>query len=440
MRLLLVAPMLLFVAYVATLSVNVPVGDDYVLLRDVVEMRRSTSIQEFMDTLLAPRMEHRLVLTRTVGYLESYLPSGIDFRLLEYVGVVGLLAALLVLGLVLELRRQWVLWALVFLAMLQPEQHKLMFYAMASVQAYFGLLVSLIYTYFLLHRRGVAFTTAALVGAALIQGSWIVLPVLGCLVLAARGDWRGGLLQAIVGVLIAVVYLAGDGLVHANHVLFALGHPWETARLFLGILGSVAEIPFERYAHLSAYTTVVAGALILGYTAVRGVHVFLKRRCLADVAELRFLVIVAFAVLVTGLIAVNRVGIYSDDWVLAALDGRYRLYGLVACTACLVDAYQNMGGNRWLRHARPAVLAGAMVFSFGWYILRVGPDTGSARTRVDALQHWLSTGDPSLLPSWANSPTMAGDALTAAVMDGIFRPSIDQISPPADRAAISSSL
>jgi hypothetical protein len=122
------------------------------------------------------------------------------------------------------------------------------------------------------------------------------------------------------------------------------------------------------------------------------------------------------------LVAANRIGLYHDVWLTAALDGRYRLYGLIVAAVCAIDLLRRMESQRWLSRGALVVLIGALALDVDWYFYRANHAYAAAQSRLHAINLWMRTGDTSELPSWANSPEMAGHALARAAEAAVFTP------------------
>jgi hypothetical protein len=422
-----VLPMLAFLSFTLAFAVNVPVGDDYVILGDVVDLHQASGGAQVLGILWsaylqAEQIEHRLVTTRILAYLASLMPGGLDFRMLSLLATLALFGALALFANMLRLGRRWDLWLILFLVVLQPQLEKLMFYPMGAVQAYFGLLFELAYLYLTIQGGRTPLAMATLSGAVLTSGAGIVLPLLGVPILAARRDWRGVLVHAAVGALLVATFLIGAG-PRAGAVGFALDHPWQTLRLFLGVLGSVAEIPVYRLSGLSAYLIIPLGLALLAYAATVGYRASAASGDPRRDADGVLLVALAFALMLAATIAVNRIQVYNDSWLRAALDGRYRIYGLLVFAACAIDLVRRAEKReRWQLRAPLIALTAAAALNVVWYAYRTNHAVRAADSRSHALALWVRNGDPSELPSWNHPADMAGQALSRAVKAGVFKP------------------
>ena len=403
-------------------AVNVPVGDDYVVLESVVDLRQAEDAAHFLGVLFATHVggEHRLVVTRLLAYAASFLPGGLDLRLLSVVASLSLFAALLMVGRMLRLEQHWGYWLLLLLTVLTPQMEKLMFYPMAAVQAFLGMLLAVLYLHFVL-ENGVMWAGLTLLAGVFTTAGAVALPVVAAAVLALRHRWAALVPHVIVGGTIIAVYFTGDAGPRDGVVAFAVEHPWQTLRLFFGILGSIAEVPAFRYMSWSAYSTVAVGIGLLAYSAVLAFRAS-NKRVPQDTVEVAALALIGYAIAMIALIAVNRALLYQDAMLAAMLDGRYKLYGLLVAAVCAIDLLRRLEFRRSLPHCAVIVLLGTFVLDVDWYFYRANHAYAAAQTRLHAMESWMRTGNTSELPSWANSPEMAGQALARATDAGIFKP------------------
>jgi hypothetical protein len=424
LRAALPLPAFAFIFFTVILAVNVPVGDDYVVLESVVDLRHAKDGAHFLEVLFSAHVggEHRLAVTRLLAYAASFLPGGLDLRLLSVLATLALFAALVVAGGMLGLEKHWGYWLLLFLTVLTPQMEKLMFYPMAAVQAFLGLLLGLLYLQFVISDR-VLWASVALLAGVFTTGGAVALPVIAAAVLSLRRRWGTLSLHTIIGGTIIAIYFSGDAGPIDGAIEFAFAHPWQTLQLFLGILGSIAEVPAFRYLSWSAYSTVVAGVILLGYSTALLYQACEKHRQ-ATAVEVGTLALVAYSLAMIFLIAVNRMLLYQDAMLAAALDGRYKLYGLLITAVCAINLLRRIQYKRWSAYGAALVLLGAFLMDVDWYFYRANHAYSAAQSRLHAIDVWVRTGSTSELPSWANSPEMAGRALERAADAGIFFPAL----------------
>ena len=414
-------PVCLYLLSVALFSVNVPVGDDYTLLAEVVELRQAPDWQTRVRILVSTHNEHRILVTRLVAYLVSGLPGGVDLRVLLAIGNAVLIVALLALGRLLRFQHRWE-WIIFAMIMLQPQLQKLMFYAQSNIQAYFGILWAVAYLHFTLQRGKEHLALAFFMCAVLTSGSGLFLVVVGAVILALSKRWRSLALHIAIGVPIWLWYLQDVGSAGLDAITYALHNPVTVGRFFIGTLGSIAEIPSDQFAWRSSYTTITCGVVLFAYVGSVAWRSLVPghARGHADMALFAWLM---YCTLLVVIIAVQRSEQYEEVLLSASLDGRYRIYSLMIAAVCVLDVLRRLRDGRRLGTALiPAVVTCAVIFNIGWYVHRLDTMREMAVDRVQALQIWLATGDESRLPSWDLRPETAARLLALAIRAGVFRP------------------
>ena len=418
---LLALPACLYLLSVALFSVNVPVGDDYTLLGEIVDLRQAPDWRTRLRILASTHNEHRILVTRLVAYLVSGLPSGLDLRVLLAIGNAVLILTLLALGRLLRFQHRWE-WIIVAMIMLQPQLQKLMFYAQSNLQAHFGILWAVAYLYFTLQPRKEHIALAFFICAVLTSGSGLFLIVVGAVVLALLKRWRSLALHIAVAVPVWVWYLQDIGNTGIDAISYALQNPVTVARFFIGTLGSVAEIPSDQFAWRSSYTTITCGVLLFAYVGSVAWRSLVPGHAggRADMAIFAWLL---YCTLLVAVIAIQRSQEYEEVLLSASLDGRYRIYSLMIAAVCVLDFLRRLKERGRLGTALiPTIVTCAVIFNIGWYVHRVDAMRDMAVDRVQALQLWLATGDESRLPSWDLPPETAAQLLSLAIRVGVFRP------------------
>jgi hypothetical protein len=418
---LIVLPALLYLALSIGLAVNVPVGDDFVVLDTVSDLHAARDWQAWWTSLVAMHNEHRLVTTRLLAWLTSALPNGVDFIIVSALAQLALVASLVALGATMRLGRQWRPWAVLMLCVMHPQLYKLMFYPMSALQAFVGLLLSLSYLYAALIAGRHVLACALAISAILTTGGGLIIMPLGCAVLLLSGQFRPALGHACVALLSAWLYLHGEARA-TGAAAWAFEHPFTVVQFFLGLFGSAAEIPSYRLSMWSRLTCPLLGLAVFGYAIVTSIRMVHRREVACDPASRGTLACLWLCLTMAVLVVVNRSQLYADDLQAAMLDGRYRLYGLLATAIGLVDLTRRLELQRgqW-RRLGPAALATALALNLWWTAYRLGPARETAHQREQALQHWFRTGDPSGLSTWAVPSDEADRILRRAVAAGIFR-------------------
>lgn len=415
MLLLLAIAPLLYYASILAFSVNVPVGDDYSMLGFLNEFQASSGIGTKLQLLFSFHNEHRLVFTRAIMLLCAELTGSLDFRTLNLIGNSSLLIALVVVGRMLRLNGDTLKWTLLFLIVLQPQPLKLMFYPMAGVQAYFGLLFSLLYLHFSLKDSNWWYSALLFyVLTVLTTGSGIFLAIIGIPLLLYKRSYQRSAIHMAVAILVVFLYSPGS-----SNVPYLIEHPFTVARFFLLLLGGFAQLPMVGSPPLQIGFSIV----LLGYLA----YIIRDRICHGSsrLSEegLATLCCLFYLLMIIGLIAVGRASLYEGDLWGASLDGRYRIYSILFSAICCVDFVGRLRDRgKFSAKFSATMVTLALLFNLVWFapsIIRMRIDSVG---REQAMMHWLNTGDTAVLPIWSTPPEEAQTNLNAAVRTGVYRP------------------
>lgn len=409
-----IAP-LLYYASIAAFSVNVPVGDDYAILSFLNEYQAAHGIGNKLQLLFSFHNEHRIVITRLIVLFCAKVTGSLDFRALNLIGNFALLLTLVVIGRMLRLRGDTLKWALLFLIVLQPQPLKLMFYPMAGVQAYFGLLFSFLYLHFSLKDSDRWYAALLFyVLTVLTTGSGIFLVILGIPLLLYKKRYLRSAIHLAVAIPVVFLYSPSS-----SNLPYLAEHPVAVAKFFLLLLGSSAQLPMIGSPSLQ----IGFSCALLGY----GVYFVWDEICRSSPRfsreSLATLSCLLYLLMIVGLIAIGRASIYEGDLWGASLDGRYRIYSMLFVALCGIDFVGRLH-DRWNVSAKfsATLVTLALLFNLVWFapsIIRMRID--SVR-RENAMKLWLETRDISVLPIWSTPPEEARNNLDTAVRFGVYRP------------------
>jgi hypothetical protein len=409
-----IAPLLYFVSIFA-FSVNVPVGDDYTMLGFLNEFQAASGIENKLQLLFSFHNEHRIVITRAIMLILTKLTGAIDFRTLNLIGNFALLLTLLVIGRMLRLREDKLKCALLFLIVLQPQTLKLMFYPMAGVQAYFGLLFSFLYLSFSLKDSNWWYTTLLFyVLTVLTTGSGIFLVIIGIPLLLYKKCYTRAIIHLAVAFLVVLLYSPSS-----SNLPYLIEHPLTVVRFFLLLLGGVAQLPMLR----SPYLQIGFSVALLGYFAYFIGEGFFRTSHRFDKKDLATLCCLLYLLMIIGLIAVGRTSLYERDLWGASLDGRYRIYSILFFAMCCIDF-----AGRLRERGKVAVKLSAtmvtltLLFNLVWFVPSIITMRIDSVRRVLAMKQWQGIRDISVLPIWATSPGDAEINLTTAIRTDVYRP------------------
>lgn len=253
-----IAP-LLYCAFISLFSVNVPVGDDYTMLGFLDQFHASNGIGNKLQYLLSFHNEHRIAITRAIILICAQVTGSLDFRVLNLIGNSALLLTLIVIGRMLRFRDDKWKWALLFLIVLQPQPLKLMFYPMAGVQAYFGLLFSFLYLHFSLKDSNWWYSSLLFyLLTVLTTGSGIFLVLLGVPILLYKRYYLRSVIHIAVAIMVVILYSPSS-----SNLPYLIDHFWTVVQFLLLLLGSVAQLPMMSSSSLQILCSIAFLFLIL---------------------------------------------------------------------------------------------------------------------------------------------------------------------------------
>ncbi|MBK8755551.1 MAG: hypothetical protein IPL99_29755 [Candidatus Competibacteraceae bacterium] len=105
----------------------------------------------------------------------------------------------------------------------------------------------------------------------------------------------------------------------------------------------------------------------------------------------------------------------------AALDGRYRIYGILFAAIVFIGVLHNFQSRGYLSvKNKKIVLLIALFFNIGWFY-RFDSIRYTAQHRTQAMRVF-GYHDPSVLPIWAVIPEYAASNLDKAISSGVYKP------------------
>jgi hypothetical protein len=408
-----IAP-LLYYASIIIFSVNVPVGDDYSMLGFLNEFLSASGIGNKLQLLFSFHNEHRIVVTRLIMLLCSKVTGVLDFRILNVIGNSALLLTLIVIGRMLRLNETPLKWALLFLIVLQPQPLKLMFYPMAGVQAYFGLLFSFLYLHLSLKDSNWWYSALLFyLLTVLTTGSGIFLVIIGVPLLLYKKYYTRAAIHVAVVIPVVLLYFPSS-----SNIQYLIEHPLTVARFFLLLLGNVAQLPMMG----SPALQIVFSLALLGYLT----H-FLwdgyQTKLRLGRENLAVLCCLFYLLMIIALIAVGRAPLYERDLWGASLDGRYRIYSILFFAICSIDVAGRFNERGKIAAKLSTIMVTlALLFNLVWFVPSIFKMRFESVGREKAMTQWLNTGDISVLPLWSTPPEDAGTNLITAIKMGSYRP------------------
>jgi hypothetical protein len=414
------APMAAYLALAWATRVDAPISDDFdALLGFLVRDREATAAPERLANLMAPHVDHRLVLSRLVALAAAFLQGRIDFSLLSGIGNLALLG--LFAGLATQrLQREGDLGLYPLLAfsllLFQPQGFDVVHWPTASIAGN-GVLLLAWAAFAALARGGRAGIAAAWLcafAALYTQGNGVAIFPAAALALCAAGRVR----DAGAWTLASLPPLALYALTYQGRSLPSLSwlaHAPEIAHHFLNFLGAAPAFSASPWAAL-------VGLALLG-----GVAGLTARRAARTDFTGYGLILFVLAT------AAGNAWLRADLGADYALDQpRYRVASILLVGLCHLGAWDALRNHPARRiYAVVAVLAAFSFSLASWNIHASDVRERSARA-ARSLARFTLTGVGPRLPD----PSRTADLLARASELGIYRPDLEGLGRFLDRAVI----
>jgi hypothetical protein len=404
-----------YAASIILFATNVPVGDDYALLVFVNEFQAASSLDEKLRLVFSLHNEHRIAATRLMALMVQWISGSLDFRVLLLIGNAALILAVVQVGCLLDLGRDRLRWSLLFLISLQPQPEKLMFYPMANVGAYFGLLAAVLYMRCLVEKRHFGLVILLYLSAVLATGAGAFLILIGVPILLWRRQWIQLGFHLVLACLIFRFYFSGSS---GASGVDAFARPLDAISFFLQLLGSIAG-PVSPSGLLPvvplASGTILLGGLLVYIYAVIG-------RDRTSITPVKSVVVLCYCLLMIALIVAARVSIYEGRIAEAAIDGRYRIYGILTAAVLAVSAVDKFASSPAMRtRIRVAAVLCALAFNVGWFAARIPSMNAAAKERTEGMRLYLLSHDTSRLITGAFDRKRALVNLDLALKNGLYK-------------------
>jgi|GEM_PF-1218916 len=411
--LLMCFPPLLYYLLIFNYSVNVPYQDDYAMLGFVEEFSKDGSLLSKIHLIIEPFGEHRLAITRIFILIIIKIVGYLDFRWLNMLGNLALLPSLVLIGKMIGLKNDMRKWALLFLIVLQPHFFKLMYYPMAAVQAFWGILFSMLYLFFVLNKKYWWISLLFYTLAVLTSGSGMFIPVVGIVLLMIRSEYRKATTHALFA--LATIWSYNPA---SNNIDYLASHGNRVLDYYLYLLGSSSVYPHFGVPLLS----IGVGVAFFAYALFFVLETFCRKTGEVRDETLLMLGCMLYLLLITGLIAVGRVS--DGDLFISSLDGRYRIYSLIFLALCCLHLWDHVSQLKPKFLNTPLIiLLLALCGNLYVYATIVPVLTLQSEESENEMKSWMKTGDIGALSIGAIPPNEADTDLIEAVNSGIFRPS-----------------
>lgn len=390
-----------YVAVIAKFAVNVPIGDDYAML-GFFQKWDAASLREKISVLFAPHNEHRLFFNRLLMLAQSRLTGKMDFRWQIFAGNAAMLLMLcLLIGRVLA-GKSLFLHAVAVLMIVHMLYMKICFYPMAIVQSFFGMLFSVVYMLMVLDRKKYVYCVLVWMLATVTTGSGLFLFAVSFPVLCIQKRWSAVVGGAVVFIVMAFGYFlvaaenVGGG--YGGKLGYLLLNPGKVLLFFFSITGSALWMP--KVSGAVSYLPALCGIIVTGYYFYALAR--FVRESVGGEGNLPYLVFSGYFLLQIVMIVVGRAEVYGDDYLSAAHDGRYAIYGVMISALALTNAAGLHQSGWWGRkNVRCVMLILLMTYNFLWQFYGVWKMMDISVAREVAMEKYLKTGNADDLDYWA---------------------------------------
>ena len=410
---ILVIP-LIYLLFVLIFAANIPIGDDYWLLDFLNQYFSAADKREKIELLLAFHNEHRLIFTKLLALISISVVGNLDFRILIFIGNLAFIAGVFQLMKLLNFRIFSISAMLTVLVLINPQAHKLMFYPMAAIQAYFGFLFSVFYIIKLVRDEDYFSSVIFYFLAILCSASGVFLVLIGVIFSLYRKQFSAATIQILVFFTAAKFYFYGMAASGGKKIDFFLSEPLVPIKFFISLLGVVSQIPDLVFG---------AGLLLLIYFFRNFIFFRWDKRSTLSYSEQASYLLLIYVFIQIFLIAVGRAELYGDDLSHAALDGRYRLYGLIFAVIMVTFFYSNpvADGGGWAV-ARKGLLGfliflNVFLFVGGYFVVR-----HKMEKRTIGIKDFAVSANTAKLEVFAHDRASAATILNTAIQNKLFVP------------------
>ena len=407
---------LIYCLLVLIFSKNIPVGDDYWLLDFLNKFFLTDQPEEKLELLIAPHNEHRLILTKVLSVFLIKVFGDIDFRYLIFLSNIAFLLGVFHLIRLLSLGAFATPALLIALVMVNPQAHKLMFYPMAAIQAYFGFFFSISYIDAVVRDRGCSKSIFFYFLAVISSVSGVFLSLVGLVFYAYRRRWWLLLVNFVLLVAVVKIYTAGIVNTGPEKIDYFFSNPHIPIIFFVSLLGVIIQIP---------QLVFIAGLFLIAGFAWQAQRDFKSGYQSLAPWKVSLYLLAFYVFLQVGLIAIGRSSLYGDDLSHAALDGRYRIYGLVFASLVVVNFFStDMHPHKFFLKQKKWIFSfliflGMVLFLIGFFVVK-----HKTEKRMEGLRLFAVSSDASRLEVFAHDRQAASEILSTSIRHHIFKPDV----------------
>ena len=413
-QLIILAIPLMYLLFVMIFAANIPIGDDYWLLDFLNQYFSAADGRAKIELLLAFHNEHRLIFTKLLALISISVVGNLDFRLLIFLGNLAFIAGVFQLMKLLNFRIFSISALLTVLILINPQAHKLMFYPMAAIQAYFGFLFSVLYIVRLVRDEDYLSSGIFYFLAMLCSASGVFLIFIGIIFSLYRRKFTAAAIQALVFFMAAKIYFYGLGAPGGRKIDFFLAEPLIPIKFFISLLGVVIQVPDLVFG---------AGLLLLIYFFRNFISFKWNKTSALPRSEQATYFLLIYVFIQVFLIAFGRAELYGDDLSHAALDGRYRLYGLIFALIMATFFYSASVADNQGRLIAKKILLGFLIFLNGflfiggYFVVR-----HKMEKRIGGIKEFAASANAAKLEVFAHDRVSATTILNTAIQNKLFVP------------------
>ena len=252
-------------------------------------------------------------------------------------------------------------------------------------------------------------------------GSGLFIVAVGAAILVYQHQRKKLAIHLIVSMVAAAVYFLGFSGQQASRIDYLAEHPMQAASFFLRLLGGTAELPYLEASR--DYHPLLFGFLLLVYFIF---HLFMTMRAEPGTERdpyIRQCALFMYLLIMLLLIVAGRTEQYRDTVVYAALDGRYRIYGMIFTAIAVIGFMQALQlPTQLTRKVQAAILSLALIFNSASFASRVDSMHDTAFYRVEKMQEYIQGRNPSKLETLNFDRSHAVAIIDQALSTDVYNP------------------
>lgn len=349
-------PICVFYSTLFSFTVNVPYWDDYDALLNFTSKFHESSLHDKITLIFSQHNEHRIVLSRVVTLVSSYLTGKINFKFLTLLGDLSLFGLLILfICSSFVLRKKLLFGVLLILLLFHPMYWGDICFATPSLTHVLALFLACASLY-LLKSASIGYYILSLLLAVLVtftdgNGMFVFFAALPMLLYQKR--YRATIIWVCVGIGCILFYFHGyvKPAYHPSISDALFIHPAETMAYFFCLLGgSFTNFGFNQVAlyGMPLFVGIAIGAYFLFLIKIK----YYKQNIVISTFLL-------FLILTSCVIAFSRSGF-------GVFPSRYKILSVVILVLCCLSIIE-ITPDKKMQFIFPALLSCAVLFSLFSY-------------------------------------------------------------------------